>query len=79
MTLSASYYPDEEAQEIMEELYDKGNTYIPVLNTKSPNVILILLESFSRPVITELGGNGEAAPNFNKLIHEGILFKKFFS
>lgn len=73
------YYSDQEVQDIMDELYDNGKSHLTVLNTKSPNIILILLESFAQPVITELGGNGEAAPNFNHLIHEGIFFNKFFS
>jgi len=79
LTQSANFYPDREAEEIMDELYEKGTTQLHVLNTDTPNIILIILESFSQPVVTELGGNGDAAPNFNELIHEGIFFNKFFS
>lgn len=79
LTQAADYYPDHEVQEIMDVLYDNGKNHLPVLNTKSPNIIMILLESFAQSVITELGGNGEAAPNFNELIPEGIFFNKMFS
>ncbi len=79
LTQSANFFPDKEVQEIMEELYVDGGKHFNVLNTKSPNVILVLLESFAQPVITELGGNGKAAPNFNRLIPEGIFFNNFFA
>jgi len=79
LTQSANFFPDKEVQDIMKELYGNGENHFQVLNTKSPNIILVLLESFAQPVITELGGNGKAAPNFNKLIPEGIFFNNFFA
>jgi phosphoglycerol transferase MdoB-like AlkP superfamily enzyme len=39
----------------------------------------MLLESFSQPVITELDGDGEAAPNINGLVPEGIFFNRIYS
>jgi phosphoglycerol transferase MdoB-like AlkP superfamily enzyme len=79
LTQSANYYPDPEAREIMNELYEQGETHSRVLHTDSPNIILIILESFSRPVIAKLGGSYEIAPNFNELVSQGIFFNKFFA
>ncbi|MFC2116343.1 LTA synthase family protein [Bacteroidota bacterium] len=79
LTQSISFYPEVEARKIMEELYEDGTDPPYFLNTESPNIILIILESFSKAVISELGGNGEAAPNFNALVSEGIFFNKMFS
>lgn len=73
------FYPEQEVHAIMDDLYEKGKNHYPVLNTSSPNIILILLESFAQPVVTELGGDGVAAPNFNELVNEGIFFNRMFS
>jgi len=79
LTMSLDFYPDQEVQAVMDELYDDVKGPLPVLNTKSPNIILIFLESFAQYVVYELGGKGEAAPNFNKLVEEGIFFTNFIS
>jgi phosphoglycerol transferase MdoB-like AlkP superfamily enzyme len=76
---SVNFYPDQKVQKIMDTLYNSRTTHESLLNTDRPNIILILLESFAQPVITELGGNGEAAPNFNGLATEGIFFNRIFA
>jgi phosphoglycerol transferase MdoB-like AlkP superfamily enzyme len=79
LTQSVSFYPQSEARRIVDGLYQDGRTGSRVLNTVTPNIILVFLESFAQPVIDELGGNGRAAPNINALVHEGIFFNKFFA
>lgn len=79
LTRSANYYPDAAAQEIMDSLYEEEGNRNRVLTTDTPNVILIILESFSQIVIAELGGSEEVAPNFNALVHEGIFFNHFIA
>ena len=82
LTRSAEFYSEHQVQDFMEKLYDPGNhpTPVPVLNTRSPNIILIIFESFGQPVITGLvGAHGDAAPNINKLVPEGIFFDRFFA
>ena len=79
LSQSIDFYTDEEVSEIMDELYEPGAPPIKVLNTDTPNIIIVLLESFGQPVITRLGGYGEAAPAINRLISEGIFFDHFYS
>jgi phosphoglycerol transferase MdoB-like AlkP superfamily enzyme len=79
MNTSNSFYTEEEVQVIMDELYKEGENRAQVLNTDSPNIILILLESFSQAVMTDMGGNGIPAPNLKALAEEGIYFNNFFS
>lgn len=50
-----------------------------VLSTQKPNVILIILESFSAKVIGSLGGEPEVTPNINALSKEGLLFTNFYA
>lgn len=49
-----------------------------ILNTKKPNVILILWESLSAKVVGSLGGEKGVTPNLNKLSKEGVLFTNFY-
>lgn len=52
---------------------------VPQLFTvKRPNVIIIILESFSNHLLPSLGGE-DIAPNLDKIAGEGILFTNFFS
>jgi phosphoglycerol transferase MdoB-like AlkP superfamily enzyme len=70
--------PDAEASEIMEGLYDHDQHPESLLNNPAPNIILILLESFSAPV-TELEKKDDATPHFNALIREGIYFDRMYA
>ncbi|KKL77867.1 hypothetical protein LCGC14_2030590, partial [marine sediment metagenome] len=79
MNTSNSFYTEGEVQVIMDELYKEGENRAQVLNTDSPNIILILLESFSEAVMSDMGGNGNPAPNLKALAGEGIYFNNFYS
>lgn len=50
-----------------------------ILTTDRPNVILIILESFSANAIEVLGGDKETTPNINALAAEGVLFKHMYA
>ena len=50
-----------------------------LLKTSKPNVIILVLESFSAKVIGSLGGKSHVTPNINRLSSEGILFTNFFA
>ena len=61
-----------------------NDTTIMVLPTKilkdnQPNIVFILLESWSADIIESLGGLKSITPNFNKLEEQGILFSNFYS
>lgn len=46
---------------------------------KQPNVILVILESFSNKVIAQLGGLKGAAPNLDSLCSKSTVFTNFYS
>lgn len=50
-----------------------------VLNTKKPNVILIIWESLTAKVVGSLGGEKNVTKNLNELSKEGILFTNFYA
>lgn len=50
-----------------------------VLNTTRPNVMIIVLESFSGYLIGPTGADTLVTPNFNRYIKEGLFFSEFYA
>jgi len=50
-----------------------------ILKDDQPNIVFILLESWSADIIESLGGLKGITPNFNKLEEQGLLFSNFYS
>ncbi|MBZ0206850.1 MAG: sulfatase-like hydrolase/transferase [Flavobacteriales bacterium] len=50
-----------------------------ILKTERPNVLLILLESWTADIIEPLGGDSGVAPQFTRLCKDGMLFTNFYS
>ena len=72
--------PDKEAQAIVKQLYKvEKDTTIKILKVKRPNIVLIILESFSADLIHSLGGKEGITPNFEKLIKDGLLFTNCYA
>jgi len=75
-----SYFKQPEAQAIVRELYPAENTKpVQVLSTTRPNVVLVLLESYTADVVESLGGEKGINPQMEKLIDEGLLFESIYS
>jgi phosphoglycerol transferase MdoB-like AlkP superfamily enzyme len=73
------FFEPEAADRLLTEMTASqldSNTY---LATTKPNIILIVLESFTAKIIQPLGGLENITPNFNHLTHEGILFDNFYA
>ena len=55
--------PTQQANDILKEIYaTPQDTTIQVLNTRKPNVIFVLLESWSGDCIATLGGRDSITP-----------------
>lgn len=50
-----------------------------LFNTKKPDVLLVVLESFSSHLMSVLGGQRGIAVQLDSLSHEGILFTHFYA
>jgi len=78
------YMDKEESVRIYDDFRKKDTiAYRPQLIKinagKQPNVILIILESFSNKVISSLGGLNGIAPNLDSLCNKSIVFTSFYS
>jgi phosphoglycerol transferase MdoB-like AlkP superfamily enzyme len=67
------------AKNIVDSLTVKRGSPEKVLNTSRPDIIIIVLESFSGYLIGPLGGDSLVTPNFNRYSREGILFTEFYA
>lgn len=76
---SYPFFDARRAQEIFNNnSFDNGKT-IKLLNNARPNIIVIIMESFTSKIIEPLNGVKGVTPNFTKLCHEGILFDQCFA
>lgn len=74
-----NFFDSDQSKEILSEMTrGSGNTQ-KVLSVEKPNIILIVLESFTARVIEPLGGVPGVTPQITKLVHEGILFDNFYA
>lgn len=74
------FMSQKEAENIVKELFTvEKDTTICVLANESPNIVIILLESWSADLVESLGGRAGITPNFHSLEKEGILFSNVFA
>ncbi|GEO06650.1 sulfatase [Adhaeribacter aerolatus] len=75
------YFPDSSAQNLVSELYKTpAGAQVPmVLKNPRPNVLFIILESYTVKVVGCLGAKPGATPNLDKLAREGILFDSIYA
>ena len=72
--------PKLDAKTTVKELHKiEKDTTINILKTKKPNIVIILLESYSADLIASLGGKPGITPEFEKLIKQGLLFTHLYS
>lgn len=74
-----SFYESARYRRLTGELYPATDTTAKLLNTNRPNIVIIMLESFSAKLIEVLGGEPGVTPAFNKLATEGVLFSNIYS
>lgn len=84
LTKSSDDYPENffdhyQTENLFSALYRNSNQTTPVLSTREPNIILIILESFTANVVAPLGGRADLTPTLNQLSREGILFDSVYS
>ncbi len=73
------YHSFKEAQQQVDSLYTVSkDTTVHILNQPKPNIVIILLESWSADLIKSLGGYDSLAPEFEKLASQGVLFTQVY-
>lgn len=74
-----NYFDKQLTEEYFLKLYPKSDSTSQVITSRRPNVIFIIIESFTANVIESLGGKPGITPNLNALCKEGILFDNFYA
>ncbi len=72
------FVEDNKLDNIMANLNKKSGTFPHIFSSSRPNIVVILLESFSAHGISYLGGVN-ATPNIDSLRHTGVYFDNFFA
>lgn len=71
---------DEEAAILVKQLHETDcNSTLSILKVKRPNIVILLLESWSADLIESLGGEPGITPNFGALEKDGLLFTNFYA
>ncbi len=74
------YFDESRAQSLISPyLNENDTTGQKVLNTARPNILIVILESFTANAIKPLGGLPDVTPSLNILADEGILFTNFYA
>ncbi len=73
------FMADDVAKEIAEGLHQKSANSTKLIKKSNPNIVILILESFSSKVIGVLDGKWDATPEFNSLTKEGLLFTNFYA
>lgn len=75
------FFAEEERASLFDGLYPvtDGDSIVELLNTKKPNVLLIMMEGFGGVFIEPLGGLSDVAPNLNRLSQEGVFFTNCYA
>lgn len=75
-----TYFSEQEATSICQEAYPANNDSTEkILTTDRPNIVFIILESFSADLIHPLGGDRNTTPFLNEFCKEGLLFTRAYS
>jgi phosphoglycerol transferase MdoB-like AlkP superfamily enzyme len=74
------YFPEKESETLVNSLYNTGPLKIPsILSVEKPNIIIIILESYTAKWVGCLGGVPGVTPNLDKIAADGLLFTNIYA
>ncbi len=77
------YFDDDEALQIFNKTENARTRLDTIIINKTegvqPNVILVILESFSNKVISSLGGEYNVCPNIDSICNDAVTFPQFYA
>ena len=75
------FFTETERATYFEDLYPMTSDTCTksLLNTKRPNILLILLEGFGATFVESLGGTKGTSPNIDRLRNEGVFFTQCYA
>ncbi len=80
LSYKVDFFEEEKEKELLKNfLNSSGENTKKVLKMNQPNIILVILESFSSNLIKEVSGLDGVTPNLSKFIQEGLYFNNFYA
>jgi phosphoglycerol transferase MdoB-like AlkP superfamily enzyme len=74
------FLPDKVAEDEFRKMHSaEKDTTVSILTTQKPNVVLVVLESWSADLVKSCGGYDSLTPHFEELAHDGILFTNCYA
>ena len=74
------YFPKDKGRQLVAGLYNSGEHKIPsILSVKRPNIIFIIMESFTAKFVGCLGGEAGVTSNLDKIAADGLLFTNIYA
>lgn len=75
-----SKMPQEEVDKLLEDLlhYRKEHN-VEILHNKRPNIVFVILESWTSFVSEKLSGKPGVTPNFDRISENGLLFSNIYA
>ncbi len=74
------YFSTDEAKKLVDSLYKTGPVKVPsILSVKRPNIIFIIMESYTAKLVGCLGGEQGVTPNLDRIASEGLLFTNIYA
>lgn len=78
------FFDDAEAHAIFQALHMptdsiRADAGTPLLAREKPDVVLVILESFSSKLMRTLGGETDVTPCLERIAEEGLLFTNFYA
>lgn len=73
---------DQEAKSIIDSLYqhkNKNEKFDTILKSERPNIVFIVLESFTSDVVQAFGGAKGVSNEISKLTNEGLAFQNIYA
>ena len=76
-----NFFDEDRRAELFDGLYsvEDGDSVLNVLNTKEPNILIILMEGMGGAFVEPLGGLSNVTPHLNRLSEEGIFFTQCYA
>lgn len=68
-----------DAKNIATGLKSSGNDSLSLFTSQRPNIVMIVLESWTADIIEPLGGDKNVTPFFTSLCNDGFLFKNIYA
>jgi len=74
-----NFMPQNEADSLTTQMLKNGNRQVNLLKTNRPNILIMVMESFTAKAVGCVGGMSGVTPNLDSLSHTGVLFSNCYA